>query len=296
MKNFNKKNHGLLSNVDLKKTSSKVLYWVFFAIMIIAGFICLFPCVWIILSSFKDIKEFMSIPPTIIPRTFHLEKLAQTWQSMNFYKYYLNSFYMAGGNLAFCIIINGLAGYVLSRLKPAGSAIIFTIILWIMMMPNTTSMVPLFRTFIKFPLIGVNLSNTYLPMWLMAGASPFYILIFKGFFDGIPSSYIEAATLDGYSNLGIFTRIILPLSKPVIMVISIFSINASWGDFLWPYIIIKDQNLLPITVKIFAMKAGGFPIDVYLIALVFSILPPAVLFMIFQKYILSGFTLSGVKG
>ena len=164
---------------------------------------------------------------------------------------------MALGELVFCILSNGIAGYVISRLKPKGSALFFTIILWTMMLPSSISMVPLFMTFMDFPYLHVDLLNSYIPMWLMAGANAFYVLLFKNFFDTIPMSYVEAARIDGCSDVGIFARIILPLSKPILMVVTIFSINGSWESFFWPYLVIREKQLDTVAVQLFKMKNAG---------------------------------------
>ncbi|MEG2670391.1 MAG: carbohydrate ABC transporter permease [Oscillospiraceae bacterium] len=296
MKAFDEKQTGLLTSLDLKSLRSRIGYWCIVGFIVLVSIICIFPPLWVFLSSFKDVKEFLSIPPTIIPHSFHPEKLVEVWKSMNFGKYYINTFYLAIGELVFCIFFNGLAGYVISRLKPKGSMLFFSLVLWSMMLPTSVSMVPLFMTFIEFPIFHFSMLNSYFPMWLMAGANAFNVLLFKNFFDSIPMSYLEAARIDGCSNLGIFTRIILPLSKPIIMVVAIFSINASWDSFFWPYLVIKDKSLTTVAVQLFKMKATGFAMDKYMIVLLFSILPPAIIFLFFQKYIMEGVTMSGIKG
>ncbi|MEG1441654.1 MAG: carbohydrate ABC transporter permease [Oscillospiraceae bacterium] len=296
MKAFDEKQTGLLTSLDLKSLRSRIGYWCIVGFIVLVSIICIFPPLWVFLSSFKDVKEFLSIPPTIIPHSFHPEKLVEVWKSMNFGKYYINTFYLAIGELVFCIFFNGLAGYVISRLKPKGSMLFFSLVLWSMMLPTSVSMVPLFMSFIDFPIFHFSMLNSYFPMWLMAGANAFNVLLFKNFFDSIPMSYLEAARIDGCSNLGIFTRIILPLSKPIIMVVAIFSINASWESFFWPYLVIKDKSLTTVAVQLFKMKATGFAMDKYMIVLLFSILPPAIIFLFFQKYIMEGVTMSGIKG
>lgn len=273
------------------------MYWLLFSLMLLLAFICLAPPLWVMLSSIKDMKEFYQVPPTIIPRSFQVEKIVDTWNKLNFLKFYANTLVLAAGTIVFAVASNGIAGYVLSRLKPKGSKFVFLIILWTMIIPNSVSMIPLFKNIIKVPILHINLSNSFLPLWLMAGASAYFIVIFKSFFDGIPQTLVEAAHLDGCSNLGTFTRIVVPLSKPVIMVIIIFTLNATWSDFLWPYLILKSPENYTVMVKIFSLKSStGFPMDVQMVALVFAIIPPAILFMFFQKYIMQGFTLSGIKG
>lgn len=293
---FDNKESGIWTSLDFKRKKIRIAYWFLFSFVLLICLACLSPVVWVFISSFKDIKEILSVPPTLIPHSFHPEKLIEVWNSMNFGKYYINTILMSLGCLVFCIVSNGLAGYVLSRLKPKGANFVFIIIMWTMMMPNSIGMVPLFSTFIDFPIFHINLTNTYVPMWLMAGANTFYILVFKSFFDSIPISYIEAARIDGCSSFGIFERIMIPLSKPVIAVVSIFSLNGSWGDFFWPYLMLKNSDLYTITVQMFYMKNGSWALDTYLVSLLFAILPPVIIFIIFQKYIMTGFTMSGIKG
>ncbi len=296
MKAFNNKTEGIISFLDLKRTKVKVLYWLIFTFLILICCICFFPIVWLMLSSLKDMNEFLSIPPTFFPKSFHPEKLVEGWKSMNFMKYYKNTFILAGGELVFTLVINGIFAYVLSCMKPKGHTVVFSLVLWTLMMPTSINMIPLFKVFLDFPIIHANITNSYVPLWLMAGVRSFYVLMFKNYFDSIPSSYVEAARLDGCGPIGIFARIIVPLSKPILVVVAIQSFNASWQNFLWPYIILKNVNLHPVLVKIFTMKDGGYPMDMYVVALVFAIMPPVIIYSIFQKQILAGANMSGVKG
>jgi|LSQX01.2.fsa_nt_gb multiple sugar transport system permease protein len=292
------KNTGVINYMDLKKGSTRAVYWAMFFLLILITIICMAPPLWVIISSMKDIKEFLMIPPTIIPKSFHPEKLVKAWKMLNFGQYYLNTLGLAAGNVIFSITINGLAGYVLSRLKPKGSNLVFTLILWTLMLPNSVAMVPVFKNIVSVPLLGINLSNSYLPMWLMAGASAFNVLVFKSFFDGIPMSLIESARLDGCSDLGIFMRIVLPLSIPVVMTMLILTVDSTWKNFFWPYLILKNQDKYTVMVKIFTLGGSGTnsSIDIQMIALTFAIIPPAILFLFFQRHIMEGFTLSGIKG
>lgn len=296
MKTFEKKTTGIITAVELKNPGVRVVYWLIFAFLLLISLVCLFPPLWIFMSSFKDIKEFVSTPPTIIPRSFQPEKLATVWKTLEFGRYYLNTFVLAAGDLVFCVVSNGLMGYVLSRLKPRGSTVILTLILWTMMLPTSISTVPLFMTFIDFPILHVNLVDSYLPMWMMAGANAFNILLFKSFFDSIPISYIEAARLDGCTNLGIFGRIILPLSKPIIMVITIFTVTGAWDNFFWPYMVLKKTSMQTVAVEIYKLKVAGMAVDEFMIVLLLSIIPPSIIFLIFQKSIMSGVNLGGIKG
>lgn len=297
MAKLSEKNTGAIVFTDTKKMSVKISYFILIVIMIGVALVCVVPPLWVMLSSMKDVKEFFQIPPTIIPKSFHPEKLAQAWGKLDFMKYYMNTLFVALGSIVFSVVLNGLVGYVLSRLKPRGSKLVFTIMLWTMMLPNSVGMIPLFKNIINVPLLNVSMIDSYLPLWLMAGTNAFYVIIFKSFFDNIPHEYIEASRMDGCTDLGIFFKIIAPLSKPVMMVISIFTLNNVWSDFFWPYLILKNPNKYTVMVKIFTMKgASGYSMDLQMIAITFAIIPPTILFMIFQKQIIAGFNLGGIKG
>lgn len=291
-----KENLGIIGNIELKSPGIRLLYWSIFALLLVIAAICILPPVWIMVSSLKDIKEFYSIPPTLIPRTFNIGKLWDAWQEFNFLNYYLNTGYLALGSIIFCLVFNGLAGYFFSKLKPRGSTLLFVLIVWTVMIPNTVGMVPLFSNIIDFPLLHLNLTNTFWPMWFMAAVNPVVILIFKNFFDVIPQSLLEAAKIDGATTIGIFIRVIIPLSAPVLGTITILTMNSVWQDFFWPYMVLKEQSTWSVIVAIYNLKAS-LPQDIQFIALTFAILPPIILFIFFQKYIMTGQSIGGsIKG
>ena len=289
---------GIISKFDMQNPSVKILYGVIWFFMILAVLVCFLPPLWCMTSALKDSREFFSVPATLIPRSFHPEKLWETWEMLNFGQAYINTVIVLCGSLVMSLVCNGMMGYVLSRLRPRGYKLVLSLVLWTLMLPQSVSQVPLFKNFLSLPILGINITESYLPMWLLAGANAFYVLIFKSFFDSIPQSLIEAARLDGCTNLGIFFRVMLPLSKPVLMVIAIFTINASWSDFFWPYLVLGSRSeLYTVMVKIFYMAgSSGYSEDIQVVALIFTIIPPTILFLFFQRYIMSGFTLSGIKG
>lgn len=291
-----KKDEGaIISNIELKRTGGKVAYVCFTAVMLLIVLICILPPLWVILSSVKSTEEFYAVPPTIIPRTFEWGKLLEAWNQLSFAKYYMNTFAVIAGTIATSVIVNGLAGYVLSKLKPMGSKIIFTLIMCVYMLPASATMVPVYKNIINFPVLNINLLNTYVPLWMIAGANAFMVIVYKNFFDGIPSSYIEAARLDGANDIQIFTKIMIPLSKPVIFTSMILTFNSSWGDFFWPFLILKDKEVQTVIVRVYALK-NVIGQDLLITALAICIIPPIILFMFFQKHIMQGFSMGGIKG
>lgn len=296
-KRFANKDTGLIVATDFKTTKARVVYWVMFAFLIAASIVCLFPVVWVFMSAFKDLDEFLSVPPTIIPKTFNIKKLPEVWKLLNFQRYYLNSIWLVIGDCLFAVLFNGMFGYVLSRLKPKGVNLVFTAVFWTMLMPSTTNMIPLFMTFVNFPIVHLNLTDTYLPMWMIAGANAYFTLLFRSAFNNISMTYVEAARMDGCTNAGIFFKIMVPLCIPTVFVVLIFSVQQAWGAFLWPYLVLKDTEMFPISLKLFELKNSGVASDIYFVAILLAIIPPAILYCFFSKYIMGGANVSGgIKG
>lgn len=293
MKNMDK---GILTNSDMKKPKYRLLYALMMIFMIAYCLISVLPVVWIMLSGFKDVKEMYAVPATFLPKRIDLSKLGKVWTELKFYKYYGNTFLMAIGAVISNIVISGLAGYVLSRLKPKGTKLMLALIFWIMLLPGTMSTVPLYMEFKSMPLIGVNLLETYWPIWLMSGANAFNIILFKNFFDGISSSLIEAAWIDGANNTKIFFKIIIPLSTPVFIVVGMFTFNGQIGNFFWPYLLISAKEKTVLGVQLYKMKTSTYTMDYQMLALLFSVIPQIIIFAIFQKQIMGGINIGGVKG
>ena len=298
MDRYKNKRNGVISATEMKSPQTQVFYWTIFTICLILSLICILPVIWIVLSSFKDISEFYSIPSTLWPRSFHPEKLITAWNNMKLGRYTLNTLIITAGRVFFTIISCGLAGYVLSRLKPKGARGMMKIVLWSMMLPGSVSLISGYMQAVDFPYLHINFTNNYLYFWLGSLGNAYYVLLFKSFFDSISQSIVEAAMIDGCSEFGIFTNVIVPLSKPIIVVIAIFTFNSSWSDFLMPYLLLKREDLKTLSQLIFQVKMSGTQVsqDIYLIMLLISMIPPLAVFLFSHKSIMGGINIGGVKG
>lgn len=285
----------LISDSDIKRPVYKLIYFIIVAILVCMCMVTILPTLWIFLSAFKNTKEFLQVPPTIIPRSFEPEKVLQVWQNVNFFRYLKNSVILILGDLFCTIVFNGMAGYVFSKLKPAGSGFIYRVIFITMLLPTSMNLIPLYSQFVNFPVLGINITGSFLPLWMMSCFSAFNIMLFKNFFDTIPAAIVEAARIDGGSELGIFTKIIIPLSKPIIMVVVIFTTVAAWGSFMWPYLVLKKESMQPVAVMLFNMQSQ-LSVDKYMVVMMLSIIPPLITFFCFSKQIMGGMTTGGVKG
>lgn len=305
MSRFENKKAGVLNSADLKTFKGKLIYWLMFSFLIIICLTCILPTIWVILTGFKDSQEIYE-GISFLPKNFSLElivtRLTESWETLALTQSIINTFLMSLGNLFFTLLMCGLGGYVLSRLKPSGSRLIFVLVIWTMMMPSQMRTVPLFISWLKFPFVAdfpweVSLLNTYWPMWLGAAANSFNIILFKNHFDSVPISYIEAAKLDGCGNFSTFIRIMVPLSTPIIMYVSIMCLNSAWSDFFTPYLVLTEKSMQTLPVKIYLLKGDSMvKMNTYMMALIFSSIPSFLIFTIFQKYIIGGINVGGIKG
>lgn len=280
---------------ELNSPKYKCLYSCIVAIIVIFCFIAAVPILWVLISSTKDVEEFYRIPPTIIPQSFHPEKIGEVWKMLNFGRAYLNTGIAVIGTVFFAIMSNGMMGYALSRIKPKGHKWIFKIIFISMMLPAGGTMAAKMKLIVDFPILHLNMINTFWPMWLMSMANCFTVIWYKDYFDSVPQSVIEAARLDGTTDMGIFTRIILPLCKPIIFYQVIVNINHAWSDYFWPLLILKDKSLQTVMVRALALQ-GKLSVNENLIMLTLVMIPPMIFFVIFQKYLMEGMDTGAVKG
>lgn len=291
------KTDGLLNWNDLQHPSGKIIYTIMLVLLILLSLVCLIPVVWVFLSAFKTTQEMYSIPPVLFPSQFDLKRVVDILTTVKLGSYAVNSIYIIIGCLIFDIVFNGLGGYVLSRVRPFGTNVLNTLLFWTMMLPGI-SMVPLYMTFVEFPIGGINLTGSFLPLWMMAATNAFNIFLFRNFFNSIPMDYIEAARIDGCGNLGVFFKIILPLSAPIISVVSIFSIIGSWNNFFWPYLILGDTEKEPISIMLYNLTKSNSPFmdNDRMLIMMLAIIPSIIIYAIFSKKIVGGINMSGIKG
>ncbi len=301
IKKFSQKQPGILNSSDLKTFKGKLMYWILFVILVIAAVVSLLPTLWMIMTALKDTQEIYNQPYSFFPNDMSLSticrKLSVAWNELKFGTSIFNTLMLSIGEWVFGIVFCSLGGYAISKLRPTGSRQIFAIILWVMLMPSSVRTVPLYMTFVKFPIVGISLMNTYWPMMLMAAANCFNIMLFKNTFDGIPDSYIEAAEIDGAGYMYIFAKVIIPLAMPVLIYTSIGYLSAAWGDFFFPYLLLTDARMQTLPVKTYMMKNSNIiKMNTYMLGLIISSVPLFVIFILFQRNIVGGINVGGVKG
>ena len=303
MSKFSTKQTGLLATSELGTFKGKAIYWSFFFIFVIASVVAIVPTLWTVASAFKDTKEIYA-SFTFFPKNLTWKKaglrIVESWQYLQFGKSFINTVILALGCWLIRIISVGFGGYALSKLKLKSSQLILVLIVWTMMMPAQIRIVPNFMTILNFPfasdyLPGLNLMDTFWPMWLHALSSPFSVLLFKNSFDALSDSYIEAARIDGCSEFGTFFKIMFPLAMPVIIYESINVLIGVWSDYFSPLLYLDQRVVVPL--QLYRLKYdAALELNTYFMALVFASVPTFLIYAIFQKQIMGGINIGGVKG
>ncbi|MFQ4146753.1 carbohydrate ABC transporter permease [Chlorogloeopsis sp. ULAP02] len=253
----------------------------------------LFPLLWLVSTALKSQTEnIFQSPPQLLPAQPTFENFVTVWQTNPFGQYLFNSTLVAlltvGLNLLFC----ALAAYPLARLSFVGRDWIFIAIVSTIMIPFQIVMIPLYILTVQ-----LGLRNTYLGVIFPGLASAFGIFLLRQAFMSVPKEMEEAARMDGCSELGLWWYVMLPAIRPALVTLAIFVFIGSWSDFLWPLIVIQDENLYTLPLGV-AKLAGTFSLDWRLVAAgsVISIAPVLLLFLFLQRYIVPTETGSGVKG
>lgn len=269
-------------------------------VLLIVGFslVFFFPFYWMVTGALKDPQEVIQPTPTLIPESFRPETYLLAWKNLRIGHFLLNTTYYAIGSWLIQLIVDVAAAYALSKLRPVLGKLILGGMLASLMLPMTALLVPAYLTVTDLPIVGWNLINTPWALWLPAAANAFNIYVLKRFFDQIPTDLLDAAAMDGAGRFRLLWSIVLPLSRPVLAVVSIFAVIGSWKDFLWPLLVLQDPDVQNLSVALSRLAATGgqVPFTQLLAGLVIASLPMLLVFLVFQRHILSGLSAGGMKG
>jgi multiple sugar transport system permease protein len=267
-------------------------------ILICAGF--LIPFIWMLSTSLKPLDQTMEYPPRVIPRTVKLSNYLEVHEKLPFIQYTRNTLIIAILCVAGTVISSSLVAYGFARVNFKGRSALFVLMLSTMMIPFPVLMVSLFSIWrfigdhTPFQMLG-----TFRPLWLPAFfGSAFNIFLLRQFFLTIPEELSEAARIDGCSELAIFLRIILPLAKPALTVVALFTFMAAWNDFLGPLVYLQDpsQYTLALGLQSFQAQHGATTWNLLMAASVMIIAPVVLLFFVAQKTFIQGIATTGLKG
>ena len=254
-----------------------------------------YPFFWLVFSSFKTGADIVSIPVQLLPREWTLGayQLVMDPNRANLPRAYLNSTLVTVGTVVTVLFTSSLGGYVFARLDFPGQRYLFYFVLSTTMVPFLTLLIPLYIVMRELHLL-----DTLWGLWVPAMFSSFGIFLCRQFIYGIPKELYESAKIDGASDFAIYRKIIVPLTKPVLAVLTIFTFLGVFNDYLWPLVVLnQEQKLtLPLILTRMANRFGGTDYQAVMAGSVLVSIPPLVVFLIFQRYIVRGIALTGLKG
>ncbi len=261
-------------------------------LLIIWLLISVIPFIWMLSTSFKGPGEIFIFPPRWIPRNPTFDNYIDLFQEMNFGRPFLNSVIVSLFTTFLSVLVATMAGYGFAKFRFKNKNLLFLFILGTIMVPGQITMIPVFLL-----LSRLNLLNTYWGLILPAIANAFNIFFMRQYIMGIPDELIEAAKIDGAHEGWIFFRIILPLARPAMAAITIFTFTGSWNNFLWPLIIATDESMYTLPVAI-SVLGGQYTenIAMQMAGSVIVILPLIIVFLFTQRYFIKGITFTGMKG
>ncbi|MFT8870698.1 MAG: carbohydrate ABC transporter permease [Sporolactobacillus sp.] len=272
------------------KLSVRTLIYVI--LIIWAGF-TMIPIIWMISSSFKDTTDIMSVPPQFIPLKPTINAYIRLFTQGNMARWMLNSLIVASIVTVTNVFFASLAGYAFAKLRFPGQHTIFWVLLATMMIPGQVTLIPLYVLVVNI----LNLENTYIGLIIPMIADVGSIFLMKQYMSSLPASLIDSARIDGCNEFRIFWKIILPLAKPGLAVLAIFTFVAQWNSFFWPLLITNTDSMRTVQVGL-SMFRFQFNQDygAMMAGATCSALPMIILFFALQKYFLRGITVGAIKG
>lgn len=262
-------------------------------ILIIFGIIFMLPFLWMVSSSLKTDAEIFDLPVSLVPSEFDFLNYADAVEAIDFWRYTANSMFYAVVATAGAVISNTFIAYGFARIQWPGRNIVFLLVLATMMLPFQVRMIPLFVMFSRLGWL-----NTFAPLLVpVFFGNAFYIFLLRQFMMTLPSELDDAARIDGCSEWGIFSRIVVPLTKPAIVTVGIFELIFAWNDFIGPLIYLRDPGnyTLSIGLQLYFTQHGAEWAMLMAAATLFT-LPMIVIFFIVQRTFIEGITLTGIKG
>ena len=250
------------------------------------------PFIWMAISAIKPEGEIRRVPPTWLPESVTWANFDELFTRLDFTTYFINSVVVAGavtvGNMLFCSML----GYALAKLEFRGKRVLFALVLGTLMIPGVVTFVPLFVL-----TVNLGLANTLTGMVLPFLAGPFGVFLMRQFIMSLPDELIHAARVDGASELRIFFSVIMPLCWPALATLGILTFLSSWNNFLWPLVVAtnEDKYTLPVALALYAVGQNATQYGLLLAGSVVVVIPVIIVFLILQRHIMQGISMTGIK-
>lgn len=286
----------IVSPLELKSRWGSRIYWtVLAAVLTVFTLVFVFPLYWMVTGAMKSGEEIAQMPPTLWPKDPDFSVFADAWELFDVGLLLKNTLFYAVGAWLFALAVDVTAAYALSKLRPMFGNVILGAMLATLMIPPIVVMIPAYITVTDVPIFGWHLLNTPWAIWFPVAANGFNIFLLKRFFDSIPDEILEAAEIDGVPPWRVLVSIVLPISRPILGVVSIFTIVLVFKDFVWPLLVLPDSDKMTISVGL-SQTAGAVTQNQVMGGLLITSIPMVIVFFIFQRHIMAGLTAGSIKG
>ena len=265
--------------------------WLLVALFAVLALVFVLPLLLMLSDAFKSPAEIVRVPPTLLPQNPSWQAFRTVLEDAPFLTWYRNSLVVSLSVTAACLLTSSLGGYIFAKFDFPLKNVLFTLVLATMMIPFPVLLIPTYVISNKLHLL-----NTLWALILPGVVSAFGIFLLRQFAAGIPSDLIEAARLDGASEFAIFARIVVPLVRPALGALGVFTFLASWNDYLWPLVAINDldKSTLPLALNFFN-TAHSTRYDLVMAAATMAVVPVLIIFLVFQRQIVKALVLAGMK-
>lgn len=260
-------------------------------VLVSGALACLVPLMWMFLGSFKSPTELAQRPPSFLPESWAPDNYIEALGRFNFVQYLTNSAIVTVAATALTLAINAMAAYALAKYNFRGKTLLFLLTLATIMIPLQVILIPVYQV-----VASLGLVDTLWGLIIPAAATPTGVFLLRQYMLSIPDELIEAARVDGSGEFRTFVQIVLPLCKPALAVVAIFSVMWRWSDFLWPLVIAQSESVYTLPVALARFNAElTVPFNLILAMGMVSTVPVLIIFLIFQRQIATGIANTGVK-
>jgi multiple sugar transport system permease protein len=269
---------GIMSNSEWRSPLGRMIGLLYLLALTLIGILVIFPFIFSFTAGLHNSIDVVKPGIHLWPAEPLWNNYVDAWQRFKISRLFLNTTIAAGGGVMAQLVVSSLAAYSLSRLEPIGKKFIRALILVTMAVPGIVYLIPRYVVIAEMGLL-----NNFLGLWIPYAASSFMILVLNSAFDGIPRDLYEAAQIDGASEARMFVSITLPLSYSVLLVLGLFSFITFWGDFLWPFLVLRDTELQTMSVRLYTLTRG-FPLNLYMAASFIAMIPPSIAAFFLQQH------------
>lgn len=267
---------------------------IIYIILIVAAFICIFPFLWMLSTSFKNMNEVFAMPPTFIPKDPIISNYPDGWAYSDFSTFTINTLIITVICTVGTVMSSSFVAYGFSRFKSRLSGFLSFVLMGTMMLPAQVTLIPQYLLYNNFHMV-----DTFWPLIIpsFVGGGAFNIFLFMQFFKTLPKELDEAATIDGANSFQTFTRIMVPAVKPVVLAVGVMSLVFNWNDFFTPliYLTSTEKFTIAIGLRFFKSGYGNTQVGLMMAVSILTLLPVLIIFFICQKYFIQGIKMSGLK-